>query len=118
MFPNGWPGGGLLLLRIVTGAVLCVNALIGINQGISRGTLLCNLVAAGFGFLLLIGFWTPIAGTLLAVTALLAILLGTDKPLEFVLLMAIGAGVAMLGPGAWSVDSMLFGRRRVDVSNR
>jgi uncharacterized membrane protein YphA (DoxX/SURF4 family) len=28
----------------------------------------------------------------------------------------IGLSVAMLGPGAWSVDARLFGRKRIDVT--
>ena len=31
---------------------------------------------------------------------------------------SIGASLAMLGPGAWSVDARLFGRRRIDFSDR
>jgi hypothetical protein len=30
----------------------------------------------------------------------------------------IGAGLALLGPGAWSVDARLFGWKRIDVRDR
>jgi hypothetical protein len=28
----------------------------------------------------------------------------------------IGLSLAMLGPGAWSIDARLFGRKRIDVT--
>jgi hypothetical protein len=31
------------------------------------------------------------------------------------LLAAIGLCLALLGPGAWSIDARLFGRRRVEI---
>ena len=31
------------------------------------------------------------------------------------LLGALGAALAMLGPGAWSVDARLFGRKRIQI---
>jgi putative oxidoreductase len=34
------------------------------------------------------------------------------------LLAVMCAGLAMLGPGAWSVDAYLFGRRRFDIGDR
>jgi hypothetical protein len=30
----------------------------------------------------------------------------------------LAAAVAMLGPGAWSVDARLFGRRRFEINGR
>jgi uncharacterized membrane protein YphA (DoxX/SURF4 family) len=32
-----------------------------------------------------------------------------------VFLAAIAASMAMLGPGAWSIDARLFGRKRIDI---
>ena len=32
-------------------------------------------------------------------------------------LAVLTAGVAMLGPGAWSIDARLFGRKRFDMAN-
>ena len=32
-----------------------------------------------------------------------------------IFLAILAAGIAMLGPGAWSIDARLFGRRRVDI---
>jgi putative oxidoreductase len=32
-----------------------------------------------------------------------------------ILLAVLALGVAMLGPGAWSIDGRLFGRKRFDL---
>jgi hypothetical protein len=35
-----------------------------------------------------------------------------------VFLAVLSVSVAMLGPGAWSVDARLFGRKRFDIDGR
>jgi hypothetical protein len=35
-----------------------------------------------------------------------------------VLPAAMGVSLVMLGPGAWSVDALLFGRKRIDIRGR
>ena len=37
----------------------------------------------------------------------------TGDPWALILLAAVGVALAMLGPGAWSIDALLFGRRRM-----
>ena len=77
-----------------------------------------QLVAAGASLLLLIGLWTPVAGLLLAAAQLyLAFSLPLD-PWMHILLGAMGVALAMLGPGAWSVDARLFGRKRIQIPQR
>jgi putative oxidoreductase len=80
-------------------------------------TLLYVLTGA-LGALLLIGLWTPVAGTVLAIIALGSAFLHRVEFLNCVLLAALGAGLALLGPGAWSVDAHLFGWKRVDLPDR
>jgi putative oxidoreductase len=41
-----------------------------------------------------------------------------DGPWLHILLAVLTAGVAMLGPGAWSIDARLFGRKRFDIGGR
>jgi uncharacterized membrane protein YphA (DoxX/SURF4 family) len=84
--------------------------------------LFLRIVSVTGGFLLLAGLWTPVVGSVLAL-----IELWTAFSVEFPqpddrwihLLLAILAGaVAMLGPGAWSIDARLFGRRRYEMEGR
>jgi putative oxidoreductase len=77
-----------------------------------------QLVAAAGAILLLIGLWTPVAGALMGAAELwLAVMYAAD-PWVHILLAALGAALAMLGPGAWSVDARLFGRKRIQIPQR
>jgi hypothetical protein len=67
------------------------------------------------GVLLFFGLWTPIAGALLAISS--AFLHRAD-PWSCIFLGSLGAVLALLGPGAWSVDAYLFGWKRVELSDR
>jgi len=74
-----------------------------------------QVIAAGEGVFLLAGLWTPVTGVLLAVTELGIVLTGTDQLRNAVLLATTGIVLAVLGPGGWSIDARLFGRKRLDI---
>jgi uncharacterized membrane protein YphA (DoxX/SURF4 family) len=69
----------------------------------------------GAGLLLLAGLWTPIAGTLVAGLEVWKIFLTHGNPSIYIPLGTLGAALAMLGPGAWSIDARLFGRKHIDI---
>lgn len=77
-----------------------------------------QLVAAGAAALLLVGFSTPIAGVLMAIAELYLAFSHCNDPWLHILLGTLGASLAMLGPGAWSVDARLFGRKRIQIPQR
>jgi len=75
------------------------------------------LVAVIGGIFLLAGLWTPVIGTLVAINEV-RIALSLHAPEQehmwtHICLAVTLASVAMLGPGAWSIDARLFGRRRL-----
>jgi putative oxidoreductase len=71
-------------------------------------------IGALAGILLLAGLWTPVAGILVAmVGAWTAFLLPGSAALPAVLAV-LGASLAMIGPGAWSLDAWLFGRKHIE----
>jgi hypothetical protein len=74
-----------------------------------------SLLATCAGLLVLAGLSTPIAGTLVAVLALLNFFSQPGDPWIWILLGTQGAALALLGPGAWSVDARLFGWKRLDI---
>jgi uncharacterized membrane protein YphA (DoxX/SURF4 family) len=82
-------------------------------------TIALDLVAAAGGILLLTGLWTPVVGALVAIDELWIALSVYSSQREgrwiHILLAVVTAGVAMLGPGAWSIDARLFGRKRFDM---
>jgi len=115
MFPNGWPGRGLLLLRAVVAVILIhdgVAALIGAPQ---RESIALQVITAIAGVFLLVGLWTPIAGTIVALSEIWIVLTGTDHPRGTILMATLGIAFALLGPGALSIDARLFGRKRFDI---
>lgn len=113
-FPNGWPGTGLLLLRLTAGLSLVIGELSQL-AGFSESTILGLHVARFSAALLLItGFWTPVAGVAQAVVEVW-IGIGEHSMALHIIVASIGLSLTMLGPGAWSVDARLFGRKRIDV---
>jgi len=74
--------------------------------------------ATGAAILLLTGLWTPIAGALVAVLELWAAFSQPGDPWTRILLATLGLALALLGPGAWSVDARLFGWKRIAIRDR
>jgi hypothetical protein len=68
--------------------------------------------------LLLAGLWTPIAGVLVALLALWQAFSHPGNPRSCIMLGTLGAALALLGPGGWSVDARLFGWKRIDIRDR
>ena len=113
-FPDGWPGAGLVFLRAVAAIVAFQHGI----AGLLTVLVIPHLVAAGAAALLLLGIWTPLAGVLMALAEFCLALSHPADPWIHILLGALGAALAMLGPGAWSVDARLFGRKRIHISQR
>ena len=118
IFPNGWPGAGLLVLRIASGAYLLTNGISAIAAAGFRNTSLLALASTLPGGLLIIGLWTPVAGILAVLLEASMVFRSSEEPRAGLLLICIGAAIAMLGPGSCSIDSVLFGRRRLDVNDQ
>jgi putative oxidoreductase len=115
VFPNGWPGRGLLLQRVVTAAFLFWFGFRHFSEG---SVFVPHLIGAGAGTLLLLGLWTPICGTLIAVVEAWIAFSYTGGDGIPIILAALGATLAMIGPGAWSIDARLFGRKHFEIPQR
>ncbi len=84
----------------------------------SQPLVMVQVAAAAAGVLLLAGLWTPLAGVLMAVMELGLAVFHPDDRWMHILVGALGIVLAMLGPGAWSVDARLFGRKRIQIPQR
>jgi putative oxidoreductase len=116
-FARGWPGIGLLLLRIASGGFLITYGAEKCTAGQPMGSLIVGLFAIVDGALLATGLWTPIAGPLVIALSTWGILAQHEDPRPGILLAAIGAALALVGPGALSLDARLFGWKRIDLEN-
>ena len=115
-FPQGPPGVGLVLVRAAVAIPLVQQAIVGLLNASPSAPL--GLVAAGAALLLLVGLWTPVAGVLVAVAELGLAASHPAEPWTSVHFATVGAALAMLGPGAWSVDARLFGRKQIQIPHR
>ena len=75
--------------------------------------MIMKAIEGAAGLLLLAGLWTPIAGAALAALAGWSAFFVNGDPWAQILLAAAGIALAMLGPGYWSTDARLFGRKRL-----
>jgi putative oxidoreductase len=114
-FAHGAPGVGLLLIRLATGVALLVHEVTALRGGPPIGAALLHGLSAGVGILLLAGLWTPVAGALVAVIALWNGVSHSADPWTCLMVGTLGAALALLGPGAWSVDARLFGWKRLEI---
>ena len=113
-FADGWPGRGLLAQRVLIAALLpyCV---VNRFREASGSAALPELIGAGLSIFILLGLWTPIVGTLVSLLEVWVLLSrGVDAWIPIILATLSGT-LAMIGPGAWSIDARLFGRKHIET---
>ena len=114
MFPNGWPGAGLLLLRL-TDCLLLLRGFLHRQNGVQGGDSQLTILSSLMGVFVLLGLWTPAAGLLLAATETVLLLRLADDPWILGCLVCVNLAIAMLGPGVLSIDAAIFGRQRLEL---
>ena len=121
-FPGGWPGLGLLLLRALAGVTLIAQILSYVGSTklswLSWLSLVLTALVLIIASCLLVGFMTPIAATVIGVGAIALAashVFETNQALLNVIVLPIA--IALLGPGAFSIDARMFGRREILIPN-
>lgn len=115
-FAEGWPGAALLLQRVLISAITLFYGITHLLEPTSLTTKLPFLVASVAALSLLLGFWTPVAGTIIAIVGVwIFAAVCSNHSLTPIIMAVLGATVAMIGPGIWSIDAKLYGRKRLEA---
>ena len=107
-----------MLLRVAASTFLLYDAFarpqvpIGLTGGIAQ------LAAAAAGILLLVGLWTPVAGILITLLQIWIAVSHTGDLGARLLAAAVASALSLIGPGSWSVDALVFGRKRIFIQGR
>jgi len=102
-----------MLQRAAAAAVLIYGAVTHFHATLQVTSAGLQIMDAGTAILLLVGLWTPAVGTIIACRELWIVFSGGDDPQLALVLATFGATLAMIGPGAWSIDARLFGRKQI-----
>jgi putative oxidoreductase len=112
MFPRGLPGLALLLLRLSVASSM----LVAIHAREPDLAVWLLLAASLLAILLVAGIVTPLTAILAVVAQLWSIPGLTGSLAIFIGTSVLNAlALALLGPGAYSIDALRFGRRVVNL---
>jgi len=100
---------------MTTGALLLYGAASVLSKTSQSAGVTPAIIGAAAGLFLLVGLWTPLAGTLIAIIETWNLLAHSVTPLLCLTAAILGATLAMIGPGTWYVDARLFGRKHIDT---
>jgi uncharacterized membrane protein YphA (DoxX/SURF4 family) len=121
-FTDGWPGAGLLLLRLLAGAALIYFGIGGIREGPPGWPVALQVIGVASAVLLMVGMFTPLAAVLAAAVnvcvAISRLSSHSGDPWVALAQAVLALALAMIGPGAWSIDARRYGRKHIVLSTR
>jgi uncharacterized membrane protein YphA (DoxX/SURF4 family) len=111
MFPAGPPGVALLVLRLCVAALLFIDQAARLAWPTPLWLAIASVLAASA---VAVGFLTPLFALACGVLELTASVSLAQWATPFLVLeLSLAVVAALLGPGAYSIDALLFGRRMV-----
>lgn len=105
-------------MRVGAAIALLDQAVFKLRSGSTIEALVLSTLGGAAGILLLAGLWTPVAAAVVAAIELRNAFSQSQDPWLYIVLATLAAGLALVGPGAWSVDAHLFGWKRVGIRDR
>jgi uncharacterized membrane protein YphA (DoxX/SURF4 family) len=125
LYSGGCRGVGLLLLRVAVGGLAVSQGVAALMESGNAAVVptAAGAVALASGVALLVGFLTPLAGGLVTLETIAAglsliSLPAVRYPESAIMIGFVGVvatAIVLIGPGALSVDSRLFGRREIII---
>ena len=76
-------------------------------------TIASHAMGAALAICIMIGLWTPIVGTIIATMKVWTAFASSGDVGTALLLATLGCTLAMIVPGAFSMDAQLFGRKHI-----
>ena len=127
-YPDGKLGTGLLLLRVLIGLITVFLAIRWIAGAPERAAYVwvMGIISTACGVMLILGFKTLLAGVTASVS-MLAIAFSAGSVVSpvssgafvlYLLTAILTLGLALTGPGAFSIEGHLYGRREIVVPPR
>jgi uncharacterized membrane protein YphA (DoxX/SURF4 family) len=112
-FAGGWPGLGLLIQRFILGTMVLHQSTTLFSGTTSTTPSISESIGTILAIFIMIGLWTPLAGVVVAAFEVRIAFLLPGNPESEILFAAVGATLALIGPGAFSIDSRIFGRKQI-----
>jgi len=95
--------------RLLAGAALVYSPLATIGDAVT----VPQVIGAAAGLLLIAGLWTPVAGVVAACAGIWMAFSSPAHPAIPAALAVLALTLALIGPGEWSIDARLYGRKRI-----
>ena len=107
-----------MILRLAISFYLLHGASAELDGPVGTVDVLGGILQIGAGLMLLLGLWTPIAGTLAALLEALKLFRPLPPSWEVILATTMAFSLAFLGPGSYSMDARKYGRKRISIDDR
>jgi putative oxidoreductase len=101
---------------VLTSAILVYYGVSHLVESARLAPSLPYLIAAIAGVFLLLGLWTPVAGITIGIVGVWIFFFACSAhSLTAIMVAVLGATAAMIGPGMWSIDARLYGRKHFEA---
>jgi len=116
-FAQGAPGIGLALLRFTVGIMAISHDVMVFAMGPSLAILAFHVFLTVLALMLLVGLWTPIVAALMAISTFVEASSHDVTWLQCVSVALLCVALALIGPGAWSIDARLYGWKEIKITD-